>query len=128
MIFLGLLVSAAAVAMGVTIVLDNSGEAKLTAFGDEIPGITSQWHVFAAGAAVAIVLMAGLTLVAFGFGRSFRARRELRVLREEHEVSMTTLEMEKRQLQRELARVRRDVTGSDIPLITDQRPRSPLAQ
>lgn len=125
MIFLGLLVASVAIAAAVVIVIDNSGQAELTAFGEPVPGVTEQWHVFAAGAVVAIVLMAGLALAVFGFNRFLRTRRELRDLREEHEVSMTTLEMEKRQLQRELARVRRDTTSTDIPLVTDKRPRSP---
>jgi uncharacterized protein HemX len=113
MIFLGLVLAAAAAVIGGVIVLDNTGAAELTAFGDTVPGVTSQWHVFLAGAAVAIVFMAGMMLATLGMGRAIRLRKEFRELRDEHEESVTTMEMEKRQLQRELARARREVgTGS----------------
>jgi hypothetical protein len=108
MIFLGIVLAAAAVAVGVGVVVDNTDPAKLTMFSETVPGITSQWHVFAAGAAVAIVFMSGMTVAAFGLGRTVRVRRRLRDLRDEHEESLTTLEMEKRHLQRELARARQD--------------------
>jgi uncharacterized integral membrane protein len=108
MIFLGLVIAAAAVGVGVAVVLDNTDTAQLTLFGEAIPGITGQWHVFAAGAAVAVVFMSGMLVVVLGVVRAVRVRRELRDLRDEHEESLTTLEMEKRHLQRELARARRE--------------------
>jgi len=114
MMFLGLAVAIAAVVAGAAVVVDNTGKAELTAFGDTVPGITSEWQVFLAGAVVAIVFMAGITLAAFGFNRSARVRRELRELREEHEESIHTLELEKRQLQRELARFRHDNVGTEV--------------
>ncbi|GAA4239431.1 hypothetical protein GCM10022254_59520 [Actinomadura meridiana] len=107
MIFLGLIVVFAAVAVGVAGVLDNSGEAQMVLFGDEIPGITQQWHVFLAGAVVAIVLMVGVMIAALGLKRSIGVRRELKDLRDEHEESMQTLEMERRKLQQALAQARR---------------------
>ncbi|TYB49157.1 hypothetical protein [Actinomadura chibensis] len=107
MIFLGLFVLFAAVAAGVVVVLDNTGQAHVTVFGDEVPGITEQWHVFMAGAVVAIVFMAGLMVVALGFRRSMGMRRELRDLRDEHAESLQTLEMERRRLQQALAQARR---------------------
>lgn len=119
MIFLGLFVLFAAVAAGVVVVLDNTGEAQMTVFGDEIPGITEQWHVFMAGAVVAIVLMAGLMVVALGFKRSMGMRRELRDLRDEHEESLQTLEMERRKLQQALAQARRG--RDDQPAAPAQR-------
>jgi hypothetical protein len=106
MIFLGLLVAAAAVGVGVGVVLDNAADAQLTFLGQAVPGVTSMWHVFLVGAVVAVVFMGGMIVVMLGFGRAVRVRRELRDLRDEHEESLTTLEMEKRHLQRELARVR----------------------
>jgi hypothetical protein len=113
MIFLGLVVAVAAVAVGVGVVLGNTGPAELTVYGQPVSGLTTQWQLFLAGAAVAIVFMAGMTIMTLGMGRSIRQRRELRDLRDEHAESMTTLEMEKRHLQRELARVRQDgPTGS----------------
>jgi uncharacterized integral membrane protein len=105
-IFLGLLIAAAAVGLGVGAVLDNATDAQLTFFGNAVPGITSTWHVFLAGAVVALVFMGGMIVGMLGIGRAARVRRELRDLRDEHEESLTTLEMEKRHLQRELARAR----------------------
>jgi uncharacterized membrane protein YciS (DUF1049 family) len=108
MIFLGLIVVLAAVVVGVAVVLDNSGNAQMSVFGDEIPGITQQWHLFMAGAVVAIVFMAGLTVATLGFRRAMNMRRELRDLRDEHEESMQTLELERRKLQQALAQARRE--------------------
>ncbi len=87
MIFLGLIVALAAVVVGVAVVLDNSGNAQMSVFGDEIPGITQQWHVFMVGAVVAIVFMVGVTVATLGFRRAMNMRRELRDLRDEHEES-----------------------------------------
>ncbi|SNR37786.1 hypothetical protein [Actinomadura mexicana] len=112
MIFLGLLVALAAGAVGVAVALDNPGAARLTLFGDEVPGITSQWQVFMAGAVVAIVFMAGVMVASLGFRRAMSMRRELRDLRDEHEESLQTLEMERRRLQQALAQARR---GMDDP-------------
>ena len=120
MIFLGLVIAAVVAGVGVALVLDNTDTAQLTLFGETVPGITSQWHVFAAGAALAIVFMCGMMVAVLGVGRALRVRRELRDLRDEHEESLTTLEMEKRHLQRELARARREQPG-----IPDPRPSSP---
>jgi uncharacterized integral membrane protein len=111
MIFLGLVVAAAAVGVGVGVVLDNTTNAQLTFFGHAVPGVTSTWHIFLAGAVLAMVFMAGVIVIALGIGRAVRVRRELRDLRDEHEESLTTLEMEKRHLQRELARVRQQPAG-----------------
>ncbi|GAA4329091.1 hypothetical protein AB0C84_15210 [Actinomadura sp. NPDC048955] len=112
MIFLGLLVALAAGAVGVAVVLDNPGAARLTLFGDEVPGVTSQWQVFMAGAVVAILFMAGMMVASLGFRRAMNMRRELRDLRDEHEESLQTLEMERRKLQQALAQARR---GMDDP-------------
>jgi hypothetical protein len=107
MIILGLVVAVAAVVAGAAVVLDNAGAAELTAFGETVPGVTEVWQVFMAGAVVAIVFMAGMTLAMLGARRSMGIRRELRDLRDEHEESLQTLELEKRQLEHELAQVRR---------------------
>jgi hypothetical protein len=113
MIFLGLVIVAAAVGVGVAVVVDNTAAAQLTLFGETVPGITTQLHVFVAGAVVAALFMSGMLVAVLGVGRAIRVRRELRDLRDEHEESLTTLEMEKRHLQRELARARRE----QIPVI-----------
>ncbi|TDC43538.1 hypothetical protein E1281_35075 [Actinomadura sp. KC345] len=119
MIFLGLVLALAAIVVGVVVVLDNAGEAQLSMFGDAVPGITEQWHVFMAGAVVAIVFMAGMVVAALGFKRAVSMRRELRDLRDEHEESLQTLEMERRKLQQALAQARRGV--DDRPSVPAQR-------
>ena len=120
MIFLGLVVTLAAIVVGVAVVLENTGGAQVTVFGDTVPGITEQWHVFMAGAVVAIVLMAGLMVAALGFKRAMNMRRELRELRDEHEESLQTLEMERRKLQQALAQARRQ-GGGPQPSVPAQR-------
>ncbi|WP_433475330.1 hypothetical protein ACQPZP_42850 [Spirillospora sp. CA-142024] len=107
MIFLGLIVALAAMVAGVAVVLDNTGSAQMTVFGNEVPGLTAEWQVFLAGSVVAIVLMAGVMVATLGFRRSMNMRRELRDLRDEHQESLQTLEMERRKLQQALAQARR---------------------
>ncbi|WP_412515895.1 hypothetical protein K8Z49_30950 [Actinomadura madurae] len=119
MIFLGLIVALAAVAVGVAVVLDNGGAAEMAVFGNDVPGVTAQWHVFMAGAVVAIVLMAGVTVAMLGFRRAMNMRRELRDLRDEHEESLQTLEIERRKLQQALAQARRGM--DDQPPVSAQR-------
>ncbi len=126
MIFLGLVVAAAAVGVSVGVVLDNTTTAKLTFLDYTIPGVNSMWHVFLAGALIAIVFMSGMIVAVLGIGRSVRVRRELRDLRDEHEESLTTLEMEKRHLQRELARVRRQQPAAPAEAaVPEPRPGAP---
>jgi uncharacterized protein HemX len=127
MVFLGLFVTIAALATGTAIVLANNDAAQLSAFGQTVPGVTAQWHVFLAGVVVATVFIAGLTVFMFGVSRSVRTRRELRYLREEHEESITNLEMEKRHLERELARARRE-TGPRPAAPRPQPPHQPVPQ
>ncbi|WP_019633524.1 hypothetical protein [Actinomadura atramentaria] len=108
MIFLGLVLIVAALVVGAAIVLGNDGAASLSAFGHTVPGVENEWQVFLAGALVSLVFVLGIAVAAGGARRSIDLRRELRDLRDEHEESVTTLEMEKRQLQRELARARQN--------------------
>ncbi|SNS65639.1 hypothetical protein [Actinomadura mexicana] len=122
MVFLGFLLVAAAIAVGAGVVMDNTGPANLAVFGQSVPGLESEWQVFLAGAGVALVFLAGMSLTFTGAARRIRTRRDLRELREEHEESLTTLEMEKRRLERELARVRQ------TPPRRDAAPREPAAQ
>ncbi|WP_030163495.1 hypothetical protein [Spirillospora albida] len=119
MIFLGLIVVAAAVVVGVAVVLENTGGVQLVLYGDAVPGVTAQWHVFAAGVVVAIVFMLGIGIAALGFKRTLGMRRELRDLRDEHEESLQTLELERRRLQQALAQARRG--GVDEPSVPAQR-------
>ncbi|TDC75285.1 hypothetical protein [Actinomadura sp. 7K507] len=54
-----------------------------------------------------------------GFKRAMSMRRELRDLRDEHEESLQTLEMERRKLQQALAQARRG--GDGHPSVPAQR-------
>jgi hypothetical protein len=108
MIFLGLTVAIAALVVGGSVVVDNTGPTRLRLFGETVPGVTEQWHIFLAGAVIAIIFVLGVAIAAFGFRRAMGIRRELRDLREGREESLQTLEMEKRQLQQELEHARRN--------------------
>ncbi|MFB4316305.1 hypothetical protein [Actinomadura sp. 21ATH] len=112
MIFLGLLVAACAVVAGAGVVAGNAGAVRLTLFGEAVPGVTEQWQVFMAGVVVAVLFVTGVLVATLGLRRAMDIRRELRELRDEHEESMQTLEMEKRQLQRELAKARGHVPAA----------------
>lgn len=122
MVFLGFLLVAAAIAVGAGVVLDNTDAAHLAVFGQNVPGLNNEWQVFLAGAAVAVVFVLGMTLTVSGAARRIRNRRDLRDLREEHEESLTTLEMEKRRLERELARVRQNDPRQNAPRRGAQQP------
>lgn len=106
MVFLGFLLVAIVIGVGAGVVLDNTDAAHLVLFGQAVPGLNNEWQVFLAGAGMALVLVLGMTLTVVGAARRIRTRRDLRDLRDEHKESLTTLEMEKRRLERELARVR----------------------
>jgi uncharacterized membrane-anchored protein len=105
-VFLGILLATAAVAVAVAVIADNAGPASLSVFGQHVPGVTSNAQIFVAGLIVAIFFVIGLAISSLALGRSMRVRRELRDLREEREESLTTLELEREQFQRELARAR----------------------
>lgn len=112
MVFVGFLLVAAAITVGAGVLLANTDPAGLVVFGQDVPVVGNEWQVFVAGAAVAAVFVIGMMFTFMGAGRILRARRDLRDLREEHEESLTTLEMEKRRLERELARVRQGKGGT----------------
>jgi lysylphosphatidylglycerol synthetase-like protein (DUF2156 family) len=130
MILLGILLAGAAVCVAVGIVADNSAPATLSVFGQHVPGVTSEAQVFVAGIVISIFFVIGLAIASLALGRSMRVRQELRELREEREESLTALEHERQQLQRELARARgthRAQTG-DIPVAGHQpRDRDPVS-
>ncbi|WP_207929293.1 hypothetical protein [Actinomadura sp. 6K520] len=121
MVFLGFLLVAAAILAGVGVALDNAEAANLVLFGQTVPGVTEQWQVFLAGAAVALVLCCGTALTFTGAARRIRTRRDLRDLREEHEESLTALVAEKRRLERELAQAQRGA-GAGRPEPAAPRP------
>ncbi|WP_067832374.1 hypothetical protein [Actinomadura kijaniata] len=116
LLFVGLVLAVAAVAAAVGVVMANSAPTTLTVFGEAVPGVAHQWQVFLAGGAVATVFIVGMMVTFIGAGRTIRARRDLKEMRAKHEKSLTTLEMEKRQLQQELARVRRSQAAAPAPV------------
>ncbi|MGI5205389.1 hypothetical protein ACQEU6_27885 [Spirillospora sp. CA-108201] len=122
MVFIGFLLVAAAITVGAGVVMDNTGPANLVVFDQTVPGLSSEWQVFLSGAGVAFFFLVGMALVFQGAARRIRNRRDLRDLREEHEESLTTLEMEKRRLERELARARQGAPRRDAA------PREPAVQ
>jgi hypothetical protein len=130
MVFLGILLAGAAVAVAVGIISENTAPASLDVFGRHIPGVTSEGQVFVAGVIVTIFFVIGLAISSLSLGRSMRVRRELRELREEHEESLSTLEMERQQFQRDLARARgthrATQTSGDIP-VAGHRDRDPVS-
>src|ERR671937_246397 len=99
MVFLGILLAAAAVATAVALVTENSASASLSLLGHHVPGVSTQAHVFVLGVIVALIFVVGLTIASLALGRSVRVHRELRELRVEHRESLSSLEMEKRQLE-----------------------------
>ena len=131
MILLGILLAGAAVCVAVGIVADNSAPATLSVFSQHVPGVTSEAQVFVAGIIVSIFFVIGLAIASLALGRSMRVRQELRNLREEREESLTALELERQQLQRELARARgthRTQTTGDVPVAGHQpRDRDPVS-
>jgi hypothetical protein len=118
MVILGIVLAAAAVGVGIGIIAENSSSASIGLFGQHVPGVQTEGQIFAAGVLVAFVFMLGLGLSFLTLNRSLRVRRELRDLREEHRESITTLEMEKQQLQRELARARGTAGATTSPAVT----------
>ncbi|GLZ13764.1 hypothetical protein Acsp04_39990 [Actinomadura sp. NBRC 104425] len=121
MVFLGLLIMAAALVVGAGVIADNTGDAELTVFGEAVPGVAAEWQVFMAGAVVAVVFMAGAAIATVGIRRAVGLRRELRELRDEHAESIQALEQEKRRLERELALARRNASGQQqVPVVSGQ--------
>lgn len=117
MVFLGLVLAAAAVAAGAGIITVNSSPASLTAFGRHVPGVHTEAEVFIGGILVAAVFVVGLGFASLSLLRAARARREFRDLREEREESMSALVRKNHQLQQELARVRG--SAQSVPTTTE---------
>ena len=106
MVFLGIVLAAAAVAVGAGVIAENSSSASLSVFGQHVPGIHTEARVFIAGLIVGALVIAGLWVSSLSLLRSMRLRREFHDLREEREESMSALVMKNQQLQQELARTR----------------------
>jgi hypothetical protein len=105
-VFLGIVLAAAAVAAGAGVITANSSSASLNAFGQHVPGVHTESEVFIAGIIVATFVIAGLGLAWLSLLRSSRARREFRDLRDEREESLSALVRRNQQLREELARAR----------------------
>ncbi|MFC5180479.1 hypothetical protein [Actinomadura harenae] len=108
MLFFGLILAAAVVAVAVAVVIFDTGPAHLTLFDQQVPGITSVWQVFLAGAVTAALFVVAMIMLWVGFGRMLTNRRDLRD-------SLTTLEMEKKELQEQLASARRGAAPAAPP-------------
>lgn len=106
MVFLGIILAVAAVAVGVGIVAENSSSASLSIFGHPVPGVHTGAEVFIVGGIVATFVIVGLAISWLSLLRSIRVRRELHDLRDDREESMSELVAKNRQLQQELARAR----------------------
>lgn len=130
MVLLGIALAGAAVAVVVGVIAENSATASMSVFGQHVPGVTSEAQVFVAGVIVTIFFVIGLAISSLALGRSMRVGRELRELREEHEESLSTLELERQQFQRELARARgtRSQATGDVQVAGHQsRDRDPVS-
>jgi uncharacterized integral membrane protein len=132
MVFLGVVLAAAAVVVGIGLITENSSSASLSLFGHHVPGVHTEAQVVIVGMIVAAFVGVGLAMSSLSLLRSMRGRRELRDLREERQESMSTLQMKNQQLQQELARARAGagsapVTG-EVPVAPQQgRHREPVS-
>lgn len=79
MVVLGFLVVAAAVVLGAGVALSTSTSAGIDGFGFVVDTTTA--GAYFAGAATALVLVAGLWMMKAGTRRTYRRRREVRELR-----------------------------------------------
>ena len=122
MVFLGVVLAAAAVVVAIGLVAENSSAASLSLFGHQMPGVHTEARVIIVGMVVAGFVGAGLTVSSLSLLRSMRVRRELRDLRDERQESMSALQTKNQQLQRELARVR---AGAGSAPVTGEVPVAP---
>jgi hypothetical protein len=122
MVFLGIVLAVAAVAVGAGVIAENSSSASLSIFGQHVPGVHTGAQVFIVGGIVATFVIAGLAMSSLSLLRSMRVRRELRDLRDEREESMSALVMKNQQLQQELARTRGSAESGSV---TGQVPPTP---
>jgi uncharacterized protein (DUF58 family) len=77
MAFLGLLLVAAAVAIGVELVVSNTASMDVELFGETLTGLNTAL-VFLLGAACLLALVFGLMMLTAGIGRARRIRTERR--------------------------------------------------
>ena len=75
MVFLGLVLAVAAVALGVDVAVENTAPTQLTVFGQAVPALT-QGQVFLSGVGLAVVLIA-VIIAAVSDLRSFRIHNAL---------------------------------------------------
>jgi uncharacterized membrane protein YciS (DUF1049 family) len=81
MVVLGLILVVAAVLAGVGVGVSSSSSASIEGFGVELE--TTAAVVYFAGAATAIVLVAGLWMMKKGTARTYRRRQEVKALRQQ---------------------------------------------
>jgi type VI protein secretion system component VasK len=102
------------VVVAIGLIAENSSVASLSLFGHNVPGVHTESRVVIVGMVVAAFICAGLAASWLSLLRSMRARRELHDLRDERQESMSALQMQNQQLQRELARVRAGAGGGPV--------------
>jgi hypothetical protein len=81
MVVLGFILIVAAVAAGVGVGISSSSSASIEGFGAELESTAA--GAYFAGAATAIVLVAGLWLMRKGTARTYRRRQEVKTLRQQ---------------------------------------------
>ena len=115
MVFLGLILAAAAVAAGVGVLLDNNDPVTVSAYGQSVSGFTER-EIFVGGLVVASLFVLGWILIISGVRRHRRLKgdlNELDDLRENREAYIEALEAERVRLNRELNQARQDQARPD---------------
>lgn len=117
MVFLGLILAAAAAAVGVGVLLDNNVPVTISAYGQGVSGFTER-EVFVGGMAIASLFLLGWILIVSGIRRRRKLRGdldELEDLRENREAYIQSLENERTRLTRELEEARKRSGGVGSP-------------
>lgn len=106
MVVIGLLLIAVALAVGLSIVVENTGSTELEVFGVTVDATGT--GVFLTGAATMLALLLGVWLVQGGLARARRRRAEVKALRAERGAEAERLEAERARLAEEKARLERE--------------------
>jgi len=88
MVVLGFILVVAAVLVGVGAGTSSTSSASIEGYGLDVDADAAL--VFAAGAATAIVLLAGLWLMAKGTSRTYRRRQQVKALQQQAEATRST--------------------------------------
>ena len=108
MVVLGLILAAAAVAVGVEVVLSNTQATTAEAFNFTITDV-SLGGAFVAGALGAVILLFGLSLMSSGLGRSRRLRAERAEAEKRQRAAELKAQEEKRAAEAEAERLREEL-------------------